>query len=73
MLGSADFLGEVFWGRLGQRGDEADAPALARGNQFARPTHACRPATIGCSTPTSSVNRVLIMSPSVSRRECGTF
>ena len=38
------------------------APALATAaTSSARPTHCMPPCTIGCSTPTSSVNRVLIM------------
>src|SRR3954470_679536 len=38
------------------------APALAAAaTNSARPTHCMPPWTIGCSTPTSSVNRVLIM------------
>src|SRR5205085_9996121 len=38
------------------------APALATAaTSSARPTHCIPPCTIGCSTPTSSVNRVLIM------------
>ena len=38
------------------------APALATAaTSSARPTHCMPPWTIGCSTPTSSVNRVLIM------------
>src|SRR4051794_20439985 len=38
------------------------APALATAaTSSARPTHCMPPCTIGCSTPTSSVNRVLII------------
>src|ERR1700731_1122648 len=38
------------------------APALATAaTSSARPTHCIPPCTIGCSTPTSSVNRVLII------------
>jgi hypothetical protein len=38
------------------------APALATAaTSSARPTHCIPPWTIGCSTPTSSVNRVLIV------------
>src|SRR5689334_5517450 len=43
------------------------APALATAEtSSARPTHCIPPCTIGCSTPTSSVKRVLIILPSVS-------